>query len=354
MDGGGVEKNLIIISNYLSNHGNKIVLITFNNKFNKFFSKRIKIINFSLFQKSRCSKYFKYAICCFLLIKELSKKDNCVILSFQANIYSLIISKLLRKKIIIRSNSSPSGWTKNFLKNFIFRFMFKKADHIIVNSKDFQKELNKKFNVKSNLIYNPLNKIEIKKKSNEKYNFPFFNDKKSLKLINIARFTDQKDHLTLLKSFREINKKINVKLLIIGYGVNESLIKNFIKQNNLNKKIIVVDFTNNPFRYLIKSDALILTSKFEGLPNVILEALVLKKIVISTNCPTGPSEILNNGKFGTLFKIGDYKKLNKIIYEINQNKIKFKKKAILGYKSLNRFDYNFNCKQYHKLLLKII
>ena len=113
-------------------------------------------------------------------------------------------------------------------------------------------------------------------------------------------------------------------------------------------------FKNKAEQYISKSDIFVLTSKFEGLPNVLLEAQLLKKYIISTKCPTGPNEILLNGKAGDLIKIGDYKKMaEKIKYYIN-NKKKLKNKIKVGYKNLNRFDYNYNMKQYSKIISKFI
>ena len=69
----------------------------------------------------------------------------------------------------------------------------------------------------------------------------------------------------------------------------------YIVKNNLERKVKIIDFKDNPFTYLNKADV-VHTAKFEGLPNVLLEALSLKKFIIATNCPTGPSEILSRGK----------------------------------------------------------
>ena len=107
--------------------------------------------------------------------------------------------------------------------------------------------------------------------------------------------------MTLLRGFKLVTKKIKCKLLIMGYGNNKILIKQFIKKNKLSNNIKVINFKENPYNYLNKADVLVLSSKFEGLPNVILEAQVLKKFVISSDCPTGPREILKNGKCGDLF-----------------------------------------------------
>ena len=145
---------------------------------------------------------------------------------------------------------------------------------------------------------------------------------------------------------------LKVKLLIIGYGSNEKLIKKYIKENNLKKIVKVINYQDNPYPYLKLSDCMILTSLFEGLPNVLLEGLTLKKFIISTDCPTGPNEILMNGKYGFLFKIGDYNQLSNLILKYSKNKKLFYKKTILGFKSLNRFDYMNNCKKYLKVILE--
>ena len=127
------------------------------------------------------------------------------------------------------------------------------------------------------MILNPLNKKEIIKNSKEKIKFDFFN-KRSLNLINIARFTDQKDHFLLLKAINKLKDKLNLKLLIMGYGINKSKIKSFIKLNRLQNIICLSNFKKNPYPYLKKSDIFILSSRYEGLPNVLLEALTLKNL----------------------------------------------------------------------------
>ena len=355
MEGGGVEKNLIIITNYVSKFINDVKLVTFDNSFNQYFNKEVKIINFRKDKKKKYSKYFKYICCIWLLIKEYFKYKNILVFSFQANIYVIILAYFFNFKIISRSNSSPSGWNKNIFKNLIFSFFIKKADKVIVNSKEFQKEFKKKFSIKADLIYNPLNKSEIIKKSkvNGKILIPFFNNKK-FKIINIARLTNQKDHLTLIKALSLIVKKLDFRMLIIGYGVNKNILKKKIKDYKLKKSVKIIDNRLNPYPYLRKSDLFILSSRFEGLPNVILEAQSLKKFVISSDCPTGPKEILNKGKLGMLFKVGDYKKLASMIIDYSENKKKYKKSIELAYKNLDRFDYELNCKKYLILIKKFI
>lgn len=352
IEGGGVEKNLFIIGNYLSKKINKISLITSSKENCKKFDNKIKLVTPKKSISNNSSRKFKYIICLFLLFKEIMKNRNILIFSLQANFYCSILCKILKVKIITRSNSSPEGWSNNVLKETIFKILFKLPDETIVNSYKFKNELRKRFNIISKCIYNPLNKEEIKKKSLIKIDYNFFKEKKYLKIINIARFTDQKDHLTLLKAVNILKKKINFRLLIIGRGKNKNKINNFIKENNLKKHVKIINYKKNPFPYLKKSNLFILSSRYEGLPNVLLEALTLKKFIISSNCPTGPSEILDNGKTGLLFKVGDYKDLAKKIIFFQYNKKLCLKMMINGNKRLKRFNYNENLIKYFNIIKK--
>jgi len=347
IEGGGVEKNLFLISNYLSDKFSDLCLITASDDYKKSF-KTLKIIT-PYFNLVKFGRKIKYIFCLYELLKIIIKKKNIVILSFQANLYCILLSKLFNTKIIVRSNSSPSGWSKNFLKKKLFKLILGLADTIIVNSYDFKREFKKKFNLRTVMIYNPLNKNEIIKLSKKKINFPFFDKSKhNLKLINIGRFTDQKDQLTLLKSVNELKNKINFRLLIMGRGIDYQKLINFINKNKISKFVKILNFKKNPFPYLKKSDLFLLTSKFEGLPNVLLEAATLKKIIISTNCPTGPREILNNGKYGFLCGVGNYKQISKkIIYCKTKDKKSLGKIKNLAFNSLDRFDYKFNLNRYY-------
>ena len=148
VEGGGVEKNFFIISNYLANKFDKVFLVTAENDL----SKKIKNIEIvypkSNFWRSK-GRIRKYIICVLLLIKILLKNRDIFVFTFQANLYAILICKLLRIKIISRSNSSPSGWSKNFIKSYIYKVGLNFADTIIVNSIEFKNEMKKKIFCKS-------------------------------------------------------------------------------------------------------------------------------------------------------------------------------------------------------------
>ena len=352
IEGGGVEKNLFIISNFLVNKLNKISLITVSNNFKNKFDKKIKLISPKLNFWNGLSRRKKFFVALFLLFLETIKNRNTVVLCFQGNIYCTLLCKIMGIKIIIRSNSAPDGWLNNKLKYFFFKIILRLADKIIVNSLDFKKKFKSKFNINSICIYNPLNKYEIIKKSKIKNKIKL--NKKKLNIINIGRYVDQKDQITLLKAVNEIKNKIDFNLLIVGRGKEEHNLRNFIFKNSLSHKVKLISFQKNPFNLIKSADLFILTSIYEGLPNVLLEAQVLKKFIISSNCPTGPREILLDGKAGFLFKVGDYKKLSNLIIQYSKNKKKLSKKIFIGYKNLERFNYEKNLKNYLKVINSII
>jgi len=350
--GGGVEKNLFLVSKHLASKIENTYLITASKNYKNYFQKKIKIIlPKSSFWNTKTRK-IKYLICIYLLIKKIIFNKNFVIFAFQANLYCILIAKIFRVKIIVRSNSSPEGWSKNIFKNLIFKILLKKADAIIVNSLDFKKQLYHKFSVNSECIYNPVNTIEIINSSQKKIkNIDFKNkNKEHIKIINVGRFVDQKDQITLLKSLNLLKKQLNFQAILLGQGILYSDMRKYIKKNKLEKIIKLRKFEKNPYPLIQQSDLFILTSKFEGLPNVLLEAVVLKKPIISSECPTGPREILDSGKGGHLFKIGDYKALSKIILKYNTDKKSFKIKSQFAFNRLSRFDFDKNMNKYYLLI----
>ena len=351
---GGVEKNFFILSNFLITKVKNISIITINKEIKKKLDKRINIISLPTDNFINSHIYAKYLICIFLLIKTILFNKNSLILTFQGNWYAILIAKIFRVKILTRSNTAPNGWSKSKIKNFLYKFILGLSDEIIVNSLEFKKIIKKRFNLNAVTIFNPLNKDEILRLSKKKINFNYFNNNKFLKIINFSRLTDQKNHILLLKGLLLLKKKINFKLLIAGDGPEKDTIKDFINNNDLGDNVKLMNYLKNPYPYLKMSDILILTSNYEGLPNVLLEAQTLKKTIVSSDCPSGPKEILKNGKYGYLFKTGNCKDLSKKIYLASKNKKLNKKIVEYGYQNLFRYESKKNLDKYYLLISKYL
>jgi len=289
------------------------------------------------------------------IVTHLIINKNSLVFSFQANLYATYIAKLLGSKIIVRLNSAPYGWTKNFFKKYIFKYSFLFVDKIIVNSYEFKKDIKKNFSINSTCIYNPLNKNEIISKS-KIFSKKIYNKKNSLKIINIGRLVDQKNQIIILETVKSLvqKNKMNIELIFVGDGYLKKYYQNYILNNNLTKIVKIMKFNKNPYNLIIQSDLFILSSKFEGLPNVLIEAQSQNIPIISSDCATGPSEILLNGKLGNLFKVEDHISLSKIIISFNKNRKLFLNKAQLAKKYLYRYDYNNNLIKYYKFVKNFI
>ncbi len=353
IDHGGVEKNLFLLTNFFNQNLKNVIVITSDFRDKKYFGKGIKVLtppkNFFKVK----NRFLKNMICIIILLNHIFRNNKFLLLSFNANLYATIIAKLFSIKILIRINASYKLWAKSFFKKLLFNIFLKYPDETIVNSSDLKKEIDKHFNIKSKCILNPFDRTRITKSKKNKSNL-FGVKKKILKILFLGRLVDQKDPFTFLKAINKIPGKINFKSLIVGSGYMKKDILKFINNNNLKDKISHIDYTQKAMQYLNQCDLLVLSSKYEGLPNVLLEAQFLKKYIISTNCPTGPREILLGGRAGDLIEVNNSEILKKKIIEYYKNRKRkfYKKKIALGYKELYRFDLNNNCQKYLELIKK--
>ncbi len=350
IEDGGVEKNLFLILNYLCLKIESIKLITFDKNSANKINNKIELIN-PLFNFSFIKgRYLKYIFCLLVLAKIIFFSKDYTVLSFQANIFVIMVSKFLGISVISRSNSSSTGWSKNRFKHLIFLHYLKKADEVIVNSYKFKKEMDHRYKINAKCILNPFDFKKIDKSSKVKVKKIF--KRKSIKLISVGRLTKQKDFLTILKAIKLIETK-DIELVIIGKGEEENNLKKYILKNNLVNKIRLLGYKSNPFPYVKQADIFVLSSIFEGSPNVLVEALFLKKYIVSTDCHTGPKEILKNGKYGHLVKVGDSEGIAKAIINYKKNNY-LKKKINNGFKSLNIYSYKKNTKKYYELISKYL
>ncbi len=143
----------------------------------------------------------------------------------------------------------------------------------------------------------------------------------TVKLINVGRLLEQKDQATLIKAFALLVKEIpDAHLYIVGIGKEQMPLEQLSASLAVSEKISFLGFKENPFAYMAKCDLFVLSSKYEGFGNVIVEALATGVNIVSTDCPSGPAEILNNGEFGFLCKVGEPQVLCKTIITALQHK----------------------------------
>lgn len=214
---------------------------------------------------------------------------------------------------------------RKYFKNIFFKKL-NKFDEICTVTYTMGEELIKlapNLKKKQRTKYNPIDVEKIEKKSLDNSELT----KEEKKLINeeyicsVGRLDEiDKDFTTLIKAFGELKKeeKIKEKLIIIGDGLDRKKLEELVKELKI-KDVIFLGKKNNPYVWMKNSKLFVLSSKSEGFGVVLVEALIVGTQVISSDCPVGPREILENGKYGELFRVGNVKELKKKIKNLLNN-----------------------------------
>lgn len=343
---GGNEKNFFSAANQINSKKIKVLIIScdkykIQKKLN--FKNDIKLINFVKF-----SLKFKYLISFFLLI--FNNKQKHPILSFQGNVVAIIAAKLIGCKVFVRFNSTPDNFLKSNFKTILFKYFYKKADGIFVNSNEMKLSLKEKLGLDSKLVYNDLDIRSIKFLSKKKLKFKKFKNYHLKKLIIVGRLDKNKNHSLLIKALNKIKKKFKFNLLILGSGPEKKKLQKLINKFILKDYVKIIDYKKNPYPYIRFCDYLVLSSLYEGYPNVLIEAGCLNKLVISSDCKTGPKEIIKSDRNGFLFKSNNLASLTTLLEKISKNKIIHKQKI----NNLKKYIFNFHKKDNSKEYLKHI
>jgi glycosyltransferase involved in cell wall biosynthesis len=157
-------------------------------------------------------------------------------------------------------------------------------------------------------IYNPIVTPELFSKSQAPLDHPWFTPGTPPVILGVGRLHQQKDFPTLLRAFARVRAQQDVRLIILGEGkaaASRTEILTLAAQLGIADDVALPGFVANPFAYMARAAVFVLSSAWEGLSNVLIEALACGCPVVSTDCPSGPAEILENGKYGPLVPVGD-------------------------------------------------
>ena len=245
-----------------------------------------------------------------------------------------------KKPLIINECSTPSVLYKepNFkskISKFLLRWLYPKADFIYPNSLGNLIDLRDNFGIDENkmkVLYNAINLDEITEKSKEPITQgkPFF--------LSVGRLDTGKNHELLIKAYSKL-KNCDKDLLILGDGVLRENLQNLINELNLQERVKLLGFDNNPYKYLSKCYAFVFVSLFEGFSNALIEALACGKLVISSDHKSGARELLGDDEWGILVGVNDeegtIKAMQKAIDEPEFVKI-YEKKAKIRAEFFNK------------------
>ena len=230
-----------------------------------------------------------------------------------------IIGRILRIKTVCGegNNLKQTYFTKEkSLRFYVRRLGAQLSDKVVANSKSLGVEVKEVFKLKSEVetIYNGIDIEYIREKSKEEQNHKWFGAEIPV-IIAIGSFKAQKGFSYLLQSLEIVNRTKTARLIIIGNGDKKGL-KELSEKLSIGDKIDFLSAVGNPFPYMVNADVFVCSSLYEGLSNVILEALALGKPIVSTDHKHGANEIIEDRKSGILVPVGNTQKMAEAIIKI--------------------------------------
>jgi len=242
-----------------------------------------------------------------ILARDASRVSTKLILTVHINLSTKVANNQHRR----RTRAYPK----------IARRFYPKSDAIVAVSKEVAKDLSNVINLppdRITTIYNPVVTPELKNRTME-YACDWLSPGSTPVILAVGRLEQAKDFPTLLRAFARVNRMMKARLIILGEGEQRLKLLKQAQDLGISDDLYLPGFLKNPFSYMAKASVFVLSSALEGLPTVLIEALACGCPVVSTNCPSGPSEILENGRFGTLVPVGDDAALAEAIFHCIKN-----------------------------------
>lgn len=340
MAGGGAERVVSILLKNLSRKDRQFYLILLEDKIYYDIPEDVKIIKLN-------SKFFGWA-----KLKKIVKEneiDKVVSFLGRSN-YINIFARKAGHEVYISERVNPSAMhtfaisgINGLINKYLVKKLYNKADLIFTNSLGTRNSLDQDFGIDKNkikVIYNP---IDLQKITNLCHD----NVDQEYDIVNVGRLTKQKGQEYLIKALRYIE---GAKLVILGEGEEEKNLKKLVKRLNLEERVCFLGWQKNPFKYIAKAKVFVLSSLWEGLPNTLIEAMACGVPVVSTDCPSGPDEIISNNENGILIPLDDEKALALATTKILKDRVFAKKISINAKKRAQDFSLGKIIDQYEKII----
>jgi len=164
-------------------------------------------------------------------------------------------------------------------------------------------------------IYNPVLTPDILTRAREPASHPWLADRRAPVILSAGRLSLEKDYPTLLRAFALLREQVPARLIIVGEGGQRTQLERLASELGITEAVSLPGFVQNPYAYMAQASVFVLSSLFEGFGNVLVEALACGCPVVSTDCPGGPGEILDQGRYGRLVPVGDPAALERAIRE---------------------------------------
>jgi len=228
---------------------------------------------------------------------------------------SVKIPVIVSERIALSAHRQSEGrehrWRWRFILPMVRR-TYRFADGIVAVSDSVADDLTKNAHIDRNAIttiYNPVVDNTLSELAAQPLQHPWFDPGQPPVILSVGRLIPQKDFCTLLRAFALLRGEKNIRLVILGEGRQRAELAALAQELGVAADLDMPGFVDNPYRYMARASVFALTSLYEGLPGVLIQALACGCPVLSTDCPGGSAEILEDGKYGQLVPVRDISKL---------------------------------------------
>jgi glycosyltransferase involved in cell wall biosynthesis len=208
---------------------------------------------------------------------------------------------------------ASSLWRERFLLPAAMRVAYRAADGVVAISKAMADDLSKAIDFprsRIRVIANPAVTGDLLALAHAAPSHPWLRDKNIPTFLGVGRLHEQKDFSTLIGAFARVRERRPSRLVIFGEGPQRSALEELARELGVKKDVDLPGFTTNPYAEMRAASTFVLSSRYEGLPTVLIEAMACGCPIVSTDCPSGPAEILEGGKHGPLVPVGDAEALS--------------------------------------------
>lgn len=217
------------------------------------------------------------------------------------------------------SNANGGGPSrKGFLVRRLRRALYPRADSVVAVSSGVADDLAQISNLDRaalSVIHNPVTRPEMVELRREPVEHPWLNDRAVPVVMGMGRLTPAKDFLSLIRAFARLRETMEARLLILGEGELRPVLEAEVERFTLSEYVSMPGFVSNPYAHVARADVFALSSRWEGFGNVLVEAMACGTPVVSTDCDSGPAEILEDGAWGRLVPVGDAEALANALQE---------------------------------------
>lgn len=320
LSGGGAEKAMFNLARSFSNRGIDVdlVLLRLEGPYLSQVPPEVRVVNLGgrrlLFSLNALTRYLRQEQPTILLS---TLDDTNIAAAWTRRLAGVTTRLVVNVQNTISQDAKNATQLKWRLMPQLARWFLPWADAIVTVSQGVADDL-VQIGLPSqsiHVIHNPVVTPELFQTAQETPQHPWFAPGEPPVILGVGRLEKQKDFSTLIRAFAQVQQQHAARLMILGEGQERSHLEALVKELHLTEDVSLPGFVANPYAYMSRSAVFVLSSLFEGLPTVLIEAIAVGTPVVSTNCKSGPAEILADGRYGKLVSVGNIQDMAKAIIE---------------------------------------